>query len=584
MLNLFRQKGVMSFIYTLLMGAVIVVFVVQFRPNSDSPMSGITRKCVAKIRGTCVDERDWRAQRYLLRGQYDSPGVNWNKAAVDSLIERTLLEQEAKRIGIRVTEDDVMNELIRWRVHVTVPAVMRPQARTLGIDPAGVRWTQFGTKEKPFDQSVFEKVVQSTTGQNTTEFIDSQQQELVASRLLMLVAERVKVGDSEAFDQYVTERSTTSLQWIKLDSRFFAEHFVGADKAAVDKWTAEHKKEVDEAVAKLPKDQPNKLFDARHVMIESKKDDPADKRAEAKKKADDIAARAKKGEDFTKLAKDSSADTSTKDNGGRLQWVSLADDAEFRDALAKAKPGEFVVIETSKGFHVAQLTTVLDGPAAVAFPMYRDARAEELADDAAKKIETALKGKLPAPLDAALKTKIEEAKKGSKTEADATAQVLADETKARVDRAVEDVLAAMAATPWLTDDKRPRLEQGTPVAAGGPAIPGAEDASAIGAAADKLTKEAPVAGPVKSGKDRYILVYGDKHGATREEFEKEKTIYVGVILAKKREDALINYLTALRDSLGKDNLTLDQRYVAAENAKGAPGENGPPPPAAPFEE
>lgn len=572
----------MSFIYTLLMGAVIVVFVVQFRPNADSPVSGFSRKCVAKVRGTCVDEREWRAQRYLLHGQYDAPGTNWNKAAVDSLIERTLLEQEAKRLGIRVTEDDVMNELVRWRVHVTVPAAMRPQARSLGIDPSGVRWTQFGSKEKPFDQSVFEKVVQSTTGQNTTEFIDAQAQELVAARMILLVAQRVKVGDSEAFDQFVFERSTTSLKWIKLDDGFFAEHFVGADRAAIDKWAAEHKKEVDDAAAKLPKDAPNKLFDARHILIESNKDDAADKRAAAKKKADDLLALAKKGDDFGKLAKDNSADAATKDKGGRLEWVTLNDDPPLRDALAKAKPGDTVVIETPKGFHVAQLTAVLDGNAAVAFPLYRAARAEELAEDTGKKLEAALKGKLPVQLDAALKAKVEDAKKAGKSEAEATAQVTGDEAKARIERAIEDVLAAMPSTPWLTDDRRPRLEIGSPFSAGGAPIPGADDPTAITTAVEKLSQDAPVVGPVKSGKDRFVLVYSDKHVATREEFEKEKAVYTGVMLAKKREDAIVNYLNSLRDGLNKDNLTVDQKYVATENAKGGPGEGAPPP--APFDE
>lgn len=583
MLNLFRQKGVMSFIYTLLMGAVIVVFVVQFRPNADSPVSGFSRKCVAKIRGTCIDEREWRAQRYLLRGEYDAPGVNWNKAAVDSLIERTLLEQEAKRLGVRVTDDDVMNEIVRWRVHVTVPAAMRPQGRSLGIDPTGVRWRQFGTKDKPFDQSVFEKVVQSSTGQNTTEFLDSQAQELVASRMLLLVAQRVKVGDNEAFEQFVSERSTTTIKWVKLDDRFFAEHFVGADKAAIDKWAGDHKKEVDDAIAKLPKDQPQKLLDAKQILIESKKEDPADKRADAKKKAEDLAAKIKKGDDFAKLAKENSADAATKEKGGRLEWVTLADEPALRDALAKAKPGDTVVIESPKGFHVAQLTALLEGNAAIAYPMYRDARAEELAEDAGKKLEAALKGKLPVQIDATLKTKVDDLKKGGKSEADATAQVVSDETKARIDRAIEDVLAAMPSTPWLTNDKRPRLEQSTPFTVAGAAIPGADDPTPLAAATEKLTKEAPVAGPIKSGKDRYVLVFGDKHVATREEFDKEKQVYTGVMLAKKREDAIVNYLTGLRDGLGKDNLTIDQRYVTAENAKGAPGEGAPPPPA-PFEE
>jgi len=578
MLNLFRQKGVMSFIYTLLMGAVMVVFVVQFRPNADSPTAGLTRKCVAKVRGTCIDEKDWRAQRYLIRGQYDAPGTNWNKAAVDSLVERTLLEQEAKRIGVRVGEDEVMNELIRWRVHVTVPAAMRAQARSLGIDPSGVRWTQFGTKEKPFDQSVFEKVVQSTTGQNTTEFVDTQVQELTAARMIGLVAERVKVGEVEAFEQFSFERATTTVLWVKLDPKFFTEHFVTADKATLDKWTADHKKEVDDKQAALPKDKPIQLFDARQILVEAKKDTPADKKAEAKKKADGLLDKVKKGEDFGKLAKDESADSATKEKGGRWEWANLADQpAPVRDALAKAKAGDVLVVESDLGFHVLKLEGYLEGTAAVAFPMYRDARGEELAQEASQKIAEALKGKLPVQIDAALQPKVDEAKKAGKSELDAKAQVANDETKNRMNKAVEDVLAAMTGTPWQTDDKRPRVEVGSPYTVTGMPIPMADDPSAIAKEVEKLTKEAPLAGPIKAGKDRYLVALADRHAITREEFDKEKTLYMGQMLAKKREDAIVNYLNMLRDGLNKDNFTVEQRYTTSESQKGAPGEAPPPP-------
>jgi hypothetical protein len=57
---------------------------------------------------------------------------------------------------------------------------------------------------------------------------------------------------------------------------------------------------------------------------------------------------------------------------------------------------------------------------------------------------------------------------------------------------------------------------------------------------------------------------------------------VGIMLQKKREDAIVNYLTALRDGLNKETLTIEQKYVTSENAKGAPGE-APPPQEMPFE-
>lgn len=578
MLDLFRKRGVMSVIYSALMGAVIVVFVVQFRPNANSPVSGLTQKCVAKVRGTCIDEREWRAQRYLLRGEYDSPGMNWNKAAVDSLVERTLLEHEAKRIGVRVTEDDVMNELIRWRVHVTLPAAMRAQGRQMRVDPLGVRWVQFGTKEKPFDQQIFDKVVQGLTGQNPSEFVDAQAQELVASRMIGLVAERVRVSDVEAFEQYKHDRSTTTLQYVKLDPRFFAEHFVPVDRAAIEKWAAEHKGEVDQTESKLPKEQEKRLLRARQILVESKKDDPADKKAEAKKKAEDLLAQVKKGEDFAKLAKDSSADLTTKDRGGEWGWTpGYEHDAPLKDALGKAKAGDAFVVESDKGFHVVQLVDRLDGTAAVAFPLYRDQKGEELAKQAADKIAAAAKGQLPVKVDDALKAKIEEQKKAGKTEADATAQVVSDEAKARMQKAIDDALAGFPAvqdSAWQKDDRKPRVDESSPYVAGGSPIAGVADPTAVLEAADKLTKDAPLAGPLKAGDAHYVLALKDRHESTREEFEKEKAMYVGQLLTKKREDAIMNYLTGLREAHAKE-ITVEQRY--AESDKKAAGEGGPPP-------
>lgn len=607
MLNLFRQRGVMSVVYSAIMGAVIVVFVVEFRPNANSPVSGLLKKCVAKVRGTCVDEKDWRAQRYLLRGQYDSPNTNWNKAAVDSLVERTLLQHEAKRLGVRVNDDDVMNELVRWRVHVTVPVAMRSQAHQFGINPDGVRWTQFGTKEKPFDQNTFEKVVQATTGQNVTEFIDSQEDELLAARMISIIAADVHVGATEAFEQYKTERSTTTVEFVKFDPKFFGDHFAPMDQASIEAWAKDHKAEVDAKDAAWTKDTPKVLYHPRHILIEAKKDAPADKKAEAKKKAEDLLAKVKAGEDFAKLARENSSDPGSKDKGGEYDWTTAQEYVpEFKDGLAKLKVGETTVVETQFGFHVLQLMGKYEGVAAVAYPLYRDAKGGDLAQEAADKVDAAVKTKLPVQLDAALKAKVEEQKKSGKSEADATAAVLGDETKARVQKAIDDTLDAMAAklpapkaapapapapgapagakpaeaTPiepaWKKDDRRPRVDESSPFPQGGPIVPTVTDQKPLHDAVDPLTPEAPVSAPVKAGADVFVFVLRDRHAATQAEFDKDKELYVGRLLARKRDDAITNYVNALRDIYAKE-ITVEQRYVEGEKGKAAPGEAPPPP-------
>jgi hypothetical protein len=577
-------------------------------------VQSLTKKCVAKVRGTCIDEKEWKAQRYLIRGQYDAQGVNWNKASADSLIERTLLEQEAKRLGIRVNEDDVMNELVRWRVHVSIPSAMRNQAQQLGVNSDGVRWTQFGTKEKPFDQQTFEKVVQSTTGQTVSEFVDSQEQELVAARMLQIVADQVKVGEIEAYDQYKHDRSTTTVETVKLDPKFFADHFTKIDQASLEKWAAEHKTEVDAKDAAWPKDHEKRLLHPRHILIESKKDDPADKRAEAKKKAEDLLTKVKAGEDFAKLAKENSSDPGSKDKGGEYEWTDGYEYVpEFRDGLAKLKPGESAVVETQFGYHVIQTMARLDGAAAVAYALYRDSKGMELAQQAADKIQTAVKGKIPVALDDSLKGKIEDARKTGKSLEDATAIVLADEAKARLQKAIDDTLDAMAppvveqkpvekkpaappapgaktepATPppppeaaWKKDDRKPRVDESSPFPEGGAVVPAVADQKPFTDAVEKLTKEAPLSAPIKAGGDIYLVSLRDKHTATREEFDKDKGPYMARLLGKKREDAILNYVTYLRDTFAKE-ITVEPKYVEGEK-KGAPGEANTPPPM-PFDE
>ena len=612
MLDLFRKRGAMSVIYGGLMGAVIVVFIIQFRAggSSGNPLAGISKNCVAKVRGQCVEDKSWRAQKYLLHGANEqAPQLNYNKAAMDSLVERALLEQEAQRLGLRVTEDDVMQELIRDKVHVNVPVSMRAQSRQLGINELGFRWTQFGTKDKPFDQQIFEKVVNSTTGQTASEFIDSQQEELLAARVLELVAERVRISDAETWEQYVADKSTSTHRYVRFSPAYFGSTMVPLDQPAIEKWATEHVAEVEAKEKATPPEQEKRLLHPRHILIDAKKDDTPEKKAEAKKKAEDLLAQVKAGADFGKLAKENSSDPGSKDKGGEYDWTSGYEYvAEFRDGLGKLKVGESAIVETQYGFHVIQLLGRMDGKAATAYPLYVEAKGEELAKSAVESLKKALEGKIPVQLDDALKAKVEEAKKSGKNDADATTQVLDDETRNRMSKALDDVLAAMAPsavsdgkldgkadkkpvppagkpddkkpgetpTPaplptWQTDDRRPRVDESSPFSATGSPIIGLSDQQAVVDAAGKLTKEAPVGAPMKVATDWFLLDLKDRHEATRVEFDKDRTLYVGQMLGKKREDAIVNYVNGLRDALGKE-LWVDQKYVGDDKKAGPPGE------------
>lgn len=94
---------------------------------------------------------------------------------------------------------------------------------------------------------------------------------------------------------------------------------------------------------------------ASHILI--RVDGPTDlDTANAQKKANDILARVKKGEDFGALAAEFGTD-GTKDRGGDLGWFTEGSMVkEFNDAVKSHNKGDVFVTKTQFGFHVIKVT------------------------------------------------------------------------------------------------------------------------------------------------------------------------------------------------------------------------------------
>lgn len=125
-----------------------------------------------------------------------------------------------------------------------------------------------------------------------------------------------------------------------------------ATKAAVS--DAELKKTYDEA---LKQQKPEEEVRARHILfrVEDPKDEKASAAAEAKAK--DVAAKAKKGEDFGKLATSLTEDPSGKENGGDLGYFTKDQMVpEFAEKAFTMKPGDVSdPVKTQFGWHVIKL-------------------------------------------------------------------------------------------------------------------------------------------------------------------------------------------------------------------------------------
>jgi peptidyl-prolyl cis-trans isomerase C len=137
----------------------------------------------------------------------------------------------------------------------------------------------------------------------------------------------------------------------KADIKIAAE--IGERKLIINAFLADYmdKNPISDAETKAAYEQykkeiGDKEYKAQHILVKTQAE------------ANDLLAQLNKGSDFTKLAKEKSLDTGSKENGGDLGWFSPAGMVKpFSDAVTALKKGAVVAapVETQFGWHIIKL-------------------------------------------------------------------------------------------------------------------------------------------------------------------------------------------------------------------------------------
>ncbi len=601
MLDLFRKRGLSSIVYGVIIVGMVMVFVIQFRPNAGQATGSLKEACVVLVKGHCVNPKSYKASYRLLIPR-DSQGnlltarakqMHLGQVTADGLVERELLVSEAERIGVRATPDEVDTEILNGFIHVSIPSDNPFLASSLRVGDGKIYAGFKDQKTKQFDYKVYERSIRMLTGKSATEFKEEQERELVAAKMRDMIRSPIRVSDAEALEMYVAEKSSAKVSYVEIKGSWLARWASTAPQADVDAWLKDKTNEaiVDSTMLGREKDSAPVKDHIRHVLAKFSASATPEEKAIALGRIAKAYARAKSGEAFADVARDTSDDTSNT-HGGDVGDKTDGFVEPFKVAADALKPGEMTneAIETQFGYHliykdapdqkaeiVAKLKkgvvrqlylkhVTLELAKTLATRVRDDVKAGKSAEDSVKAI-IAQYTKAPEKLTAI-------GIRGSKPAAAGAKDAGHDATVAATgDAGAAKALVEPKAPTADTDVDRPQVQTSAGFNKGGDAI--SELSNDASAEVNKFAfsgKDGDVmADPLRTDNGYMVVQLKEHKTSSKEEFDKERETYVQTLLAAKQAEALALYVKRLREA-AKADVKIDESFTkeAAGKDGGAP--------------
>jgi peptidyl-prolyl cis-trans isomerase D len=338
MLDILRANAKSAFTWLIVVG-IVVVFAINFGPGSLSKggCGGSSAPYAATVNGRAIPAAEWERQYrqlYQLFRQQAGDAFSRDLAdqlglpaqAMDQIIDRELVVQEARKRGLVVTRD----ELTR-----TVHSM--PSFQENGV----------------FSFALYEESARALYG-SPGKFEAALKADLLYQKMMTALRETVKVSDAEVRSAWEAESDRASLTFLRIPTAA-AEPLVKVTPDEVKAFAAKEGARIEqfhrENAARF--DEKAKVR-VRHIMASG--DDAA-----ARKKIEEAQARLKKGEDFAKVATALSDDESAKARGGDVGYVSegLFDEAFSRAALALGPGQVSEPVRTAAGWHLLKAEEVV---------------------------------------------------------------------------------------------------------------------------------------------------------------------------------------------------------------------------------
>src|SRR5688572_24785064 len=285
-------------------------------------------------------------------------GMDLRAQALNSLIESALVEHEARRLALDVGEDELI---------ATITAMPELQ------------------RDGRFDRDLLERVLELQRDRG--EFEAEVRESVLARRFRDLVIDGVQATPAEVEAEYRSQNDQVVLQYARFgaaeagqDVPFTTEQLDAYRTEHADRYLGPPKTRAryvafrPESYAELAAPSPAQIeayyrqhrtarftkpeeVQARHILVRLDAKATDEDRAAARKRAEDLVARARAGEDFAELAKKHSEDPASASRGGDLGAFPRGRmTPAFEEAAFALAPGTVSdVVETQFGLHVIRV-------------------------------------------------------------------------------------------------------------------------------------------------------------------------------------------------------------------------------------
>ncbi|MFC1867776.1 SurA N-terminal domain-containing protein [Thermodesulfobacteriota bacterium] len=367
MLLSLMRKHAKSWLIKFLIGIIALVFIFYFGYSAKTRES--TK--VAKVNGEVISGLEYDKAYYellsSLQKEYKSVWsdnlikvFDLKNRALEGLIDKKILSQEAREIGLDTTEKETQDHIIKY------PAF------------------QFRGR---FDENRYRSLL-SNNRMKPEDFEATIAQDLLQQKLRQFLISFLPISEQEILDQYGYSTQQVKISFVQFSPENFVDS-IKIDQAAMAKYFDEHKEayrvpdkvkiayitispesfrdqvNLDDQEIKYFYEDNLEMFKekrqvkARHILFKLEPDASLEDDKKVKEKALSVLEKSRKGEDFSKLAKEYS-EGPTKDKGGDLGYFSKGQMVKpFEEAVFKMNKGQISdPVRTSFGYHIIKVEDI----------------------------------------------------------------------------------------------------------------------------------------------------------------------------------------------------------------------------------